>query len=180
MRYGFAGKHPGFPLLSPGAGSTPAYRTSEAIPSRPRPRLWCRRGQLHSTDAARVGAHAALMYGAGLCSFTVFSPTGSVGSIPPCRANVPWTQRIFPGGDTHVQRSSSLQAMMVRFQVAQGARSWGRKKSDGVGSPERSPVSRSASIAVVTANQEAVFSVWQPGKTGIHVDVVQRQHGKEA
>ena len=86
MRYGFIGKHPGFTLLSPGAGSTPAYRTSEAIPSRPRPRLWCRRGQLHSTDAARVGAHAALMYGAGLCSFSVFSPTGSVGSIPPCRA----------------------------------------------------------------------------------------------
>lgn len=89
-----------------------------------------------------------------------------VGSTPAVLANVPWTQRISPGGDTHVQRSPSLQAMMVRFQVAQGARSWGRKKSDGVGSPERSPVSRSASIAVVTANQEAVFSVWRPGKTG--------------
>ena len=35
-----------------------------------------------------------------------------------------------------------------------------------LGSPERIPTSRTASIAVETVNQEAVDTVGQPGKTG--------------
>ena len=43
-----------------------------------------------------------------------------------------------------------------------------------LGSPETKPLKRHAVIAVVTVNQEAVFSVWQPGKTGFYARVWRR------